>query len=280
MMLWKRSAVLAAIVAGGMGLWLHGGADAAPTKVDEKDVKSTAGGVKYTILKPGAGTPVVKDQQVWLHYTGWVQNQDKEFDTSRRPGGQPLQFIVGRKQILPGFDESVLGMLPGERRQFVLPPNLALGAREVPMIPANSTLVFEVEMEAGGIFTPSEKPAKVDSKKFKKTKSGLKYAVLTEGAGPVAEKGLDVAVHYTGWLQDGGKKFDSSVDRGQGLVFPLGAGRVIQGWDEGVAGMKVGEKRQLVIPGKIGYGEQGSPDGVIPPNATLVFEVTLLRVMQ
>jgi peptidylprolyl isomerase len=278
-MQWKRSAVLAALVAGGVGLWLHGGVNAAPTKVDDKDVKTTAGGVKYTILKPGTGTPVVRNQQVWLHYTGWVQNQDKEFDTSRRPGGQPLQFIVGKKQILPGFDEGVLGMLPGERRQIVLPPDLALGAREVPMIPANSTLVFEIEMEAGGIFAPSDKPTKVDAKKLTKTKSGLKYAVLAEGTGPVAETGQDVEVHYTGWLQDGGKKFDSSIDRGRAFAFPLGAGRVIKGWDEGVAGMKVGEKRQLIVPGKLGY-EQGTPDGAIPPNATLVFEVTLLRVMQ
>ena len=85
-------------------------------------------------------------------------------------------------------------------------------------------------------------------------------------------------VHYTGWLTDG-KKFDSSVDRGQPLSFPLGAGRVIKGWDEGVAGMKVGGKRQLRVPPDLGYGPQGA-GGVIPPNATLIFDVELVEVSQ
>ena len=100
--------------------------------------------------------------------------------------------------------------------------------------------------------------------------------VLKEGTGAVAEKGNTVSVHYTGWLTDG-TKFDSSVDRGQPFTFTLGAGQVIEGWDTGVAGMKVGEKRKLTIPPEFGYGPDGSPP-VIPPNATLIFEVELLDV--
>ena len=106
------------------------------------------------------------------------------------------------------------------------------------------------------------------------SKFGLKVEVLNEGNGAVAEAGQSVSVHYTGWLTDG-TKFDSSVDRGQPFQFPLGAGRVIQGWDKGVQGMKVGEKRKLTIPPEMGYGARGA-GGVIPPNATLVFEVELL----
>ena len=108
------------------------------------------------------------------------------------------------------------------------------------------------------------------------TASGLKYVDQAVGTGDVAVAGKTVSVHYTGWLENG-KKFDSSVDRGQPFSFPLGAGRVIKGWDEGVQGMKVGGKRKLTIPSDLGYGSRGA-GGVIPPNATLTFDVELLGV--
>jgi FKBP-type peptidyl-prolyl cis-trans isomerase FkpA len=108
----------------------------------------------------------------------------------------------------------------------------------------------------------------------------LKMNDLTLGTGDTAAAGKKVTVHYTGWLdQNGarGKKFDSSKDRGDPFVFPLGQGHVIKGWDEGVAGMRVGGKRELTIPPELGYGARGA-GGVIPPNATLIFEVELLKV--
>ena len=108
------------------------------------------------------------------------------------------------------------------------------------------------------------------------TSSGLQYIDLKIGTGATAQAGQTVTVHYTGWLENG-KKFDSSVDRGQPFSFPLGAGRVIKGWDEGVKGMKVGGKRKLIIPSNLGYGARGA-GGVIPPNATLIFAVELLGV--
>ena len=112
------------------------------------------------------------------------------------------------------------------------------------------------------------------------TPSGLQYTDEAQGSGPEATAGKNVRVHYTGWLYDNGTqgaKFDSSRDRNDPFEFSLGSGMVIRGWDEGVAGMKVGGKRTLIIPPQLGYGARGA-GGVIPPNATLKFDVELLAI--
>ena len=121
----------------------------------------------------------------------------------------------------------------------------------------------------------AEAPQKPKMTKYKAVKK-LKKTDLKKGAGAEAKAGMTVSVHYTGWLIDG-TKFDSSVDRGQPFSFHLGKGEVIKGWDQGVEKMKVGGKRRLEIPPDMGYGPNGAPP-VIPPNATLVFEVELLDV--
>jgi len=125
-----------------------------------------------------------------------------------------------------------------------------------------------------GAASPSS-PAKVNGQPTT-TASGLQYWDMVVGTGAAAVSGKPVSVHYTGWLTSG-EKFDSSVDRGKPFIFTLGAGEVIKGWDEGVAGMKAGGKRQLRIPPSLGYGESGA-GGAIPPNATLIFDVELLEV--
>lgn len=116
---------------------------------------------------------------------------------------------------------------------------------------------------------------KIDEAKFVTTTSGLQYQDLKVGTGSCPKKGSTVSVHYTGWLKNG-TKFDSSLDRKQPFEFKIGAGMVIKGWDEGVAEMKVGGKRILVIPSNLGYGESGMGEK-IPPNSTLVFEIELLN---
>jgi len=119
-------------------------------------------------------------------------------------------------------------------------------------------------------------PAKVTGEGVK-TPSGLIYWDMRVGNGDVAKEGSHVRVHYTGWLTTG-KKFDSSVDAGKPFDFTIGNGEVIKGWEEGVSGMRVGGKRQLRIPPDLAYGSEGTPDGTIPPNATIIFDVQLLGV--
>ena len=151
-----------------------------------------------------------------------------------------------------------------------------------PAPPADSTVKTKANMPPKIKIEPEkvaekEKPVVVE---WTTSESGLKWHDLAAGEGVEAQKGKTVDVHYTGWLYVDGKKgnkFDSSVDRGQPFSFPLGAGRVIKGWDEGVAGMKIGGKRELLIPPDLGYGERGHPP-VIPANSTLLFEVELLKV--
>lgn len=142
----------------------------------------------------------------------------------------------------------------------------------VPDTSANLT-VDNTQLIAVNTNSESEQPG---SNKVVTTPSGLKYIELTEGTGAMPKNGQTVLVHYTGTLEDG-EKFDSSRDRNRPFSFKLGTGQVIKGWDEGLATMRVGGRRQLIIPPELGYGSRGA-GGVIPPNATLIFDVELLRI--
>ncbi len=143
----------------------------------------------------------------------------------------------------------------------------------------NTTLVAALVLCAAFLFgqgkDKKEGPPPVEGKPTV-TADGLKIWDVKVGTGEKAIGGMDVTVHYTGWLTNG-KQFDSSIGKGDGFTFRLGGHQVIQGWDEGVVGMKVGGKRRLEIPGDLAYGSRGYP-GVIPPNATLIFDVELLKV--
>jgi len=218
----------------------------------------TDSGLKFDTLVEGDGTLAESGKEVSVHYTGWLTDGTK-FDSSV-DRNEPFQFELGRGMVIRGWDEGVAGMKVGGKRKLTIPPQLGYGAQGAGgVIPPNATLVFEVEL----LDVVSDDAA-------------LESEDLVEGDGAVAEAGHKVSVHYTGWLTNG-TKFDSSVDRNQPFEFTLGRGMVIRGWDEGVQGMKIGGKRKLTIPPKLGYGAQGA-GGVIPPNAVLVFEVELLEI--
>jgi peptidylprolyl isomerase len=236
------------------------------TANQNKTMKKTKSGLQYVDELQGTGESPKSGQTCIVHYTGWLwenNTKGKEFDSSKKRNA-PIGFSLGEGQVIKGWDEGVSTMKVGGKRALVIPSELGYGARgRGGVIPPNATLFFEVELLG----------------MFKKTDSGLEYRDIKVGDGPSPRNGQTCVVHYTGWLWQGakGQKFDSSVDAGQPLPFAIGMKKVIAGWDEGVATMKVGSKRELLIPPALAYGERGFP-GAIPPKATLLFEVELLEV--
>jgi FKBP-type peptidyl-prolyl cis-trans isomerase len=238
------------------------------------DADKSASGLASKLLSKGTGTehPGPEDT-VKVHYTGWMTD-GKMFDSSV-VRGEPAEFPLNR--VIKGWTEGLQIMVEGEKRRFWIPADLAYG--ETPRRPGgpHGTLVFDVEL-LGIKKAPPAPPVPTDvaavPKNAKKTESGLAYRVLSKGKGKVHPKATDVVkVHYTGWTTDG-RRFDSSVVRGQPAEFPLGG--VIKGWTEGVQLMVEGDKMRFWIPGKLAYGDEPGPGG--RPYGMLVFDIELLEI--
>jgi peptidylprolyl isomerase len=232
---------------------------------------TTESGLMYKLTHEGSGQRAKAGDQVLVHYTGKLTN-DTIFDSSI-PRNQPFKFKLGVGQVIKGWDEGIALLNVGDKAILTIPANLGYGARATGKIPANSVLIFEVELLS---IVERPKPYNVQGKDTLTTESGLKIIKLNNTNGKAAEKGAIVSVHYSGYLLDG-SMFDSSIERGEPIKFPLGQGRVIPGWDEGISNLKVGERARFIIPSNLGYGANGFPP-VIPENSTLVFDVELMNV--
>lgn len=246
-----------------------------PATVAEDKFTTSESGLQYYDLTVGDGDEAVASSTVATHYKVWVKT-DSGFDyVDKSQEDAPVKFVIGRMDVVfAGWDEGTTGMKIGGKRQLIIPSDLAMGAEGGGPVPANATLVMEIELIN---VTEPQVATEVKEADYTTTASGLKYYDLVPGTGASPTTGQTIVVDYTGWLEDG-TVFDSSLESGNPFIFKIGTGAVIPGWDEGVATMKVGGKRQLVIPADLAYGESGS--GSIPANATLIFEVELLEIQE
>ena len=235
-----------------------------------KDSVITESGAKIFIVQTNpSGTLPAKNDQVKINYTGYFMD-GKIFDTSY-DRGEPMPFSVGKGNVIKGLDEAIQKVRMGEKARIIIPYMLAYGEKGYAgVIPEKADLIFDIDL-----VDIQSIPYKVEGMEVNTTPSGLKYIVVHKGTGKKAEKNRSCSVHYSGYLEDG-SSFDSSLNKGQPFQFNLGMGQVIQGWDEGVQLMSVGDRYRFIIPSNLGYGDGGQ--GPIPPKATLIFDVELLGV--
>ena len=253
------------------------------------EVVTLESGLRFKDDSLGTGREAKVNDLVAIHFKGWMVPKDTvelfsdwSADQSKnmlslgdsKMRNQPIKFILNSGSFIKGTDEGIVGMKTGGRRTMIIPAKLAYGDKGIGFIPPNTDLKVIVELLEVKDRVVAEM-WKVDSTLFKTTASGVKYAIISQGAGPAVEANKVVTVHYSGYLQDG-KMFDSSVERDEPIMFVVGQGQVIPGWDEGMQLLKKGDKARFIIPPQLGYGEM--PLEKIPANSTLIFDTEVIDI--
>lgn len=261
-------------------------------------------GLQCIDLKAGSGPASQIGSVITIQYTAWLANNNLEFDSTFDRHAKPFQILLGGKSVIKGMEEGLTGIKAGTIRRLIIPPALAYGDQgKTPKVPGGATLIFDVIVQsisncpvstASNIYNSAPKatstavvgptlPSGPTSPPPTTTTpatmlDGLQCIDLNVGSGAPVQALNTVSVQYTGWLAATGKKFDSSYDHG-GTPFSvqIGLGKVIRGFDQGLIGMRAGGTRRLIIPAALAYGDKGQPP-VIPPNAVLIFDVTVVSV--
>jgi len=229
---------------------------------------STAQNVGIKTLKAGNGDPVKKKQLVQVHYTGWLTDSTK-FDSSR-DRGEPLEFVLGVGQVIMGWDIGIEGMKPGEIRSLKIPASLAYGNEAVGPIPANSDLLFEVELIGAQKSLEPDTLLNPSALKWKTLQPGIEIFDEKEGTGKALHAGMELTFHYTGWLSNG-YKFGSSKDLGKSEKTVLGMRKLVKGLEIGLESLKQGGVRWARLSPSMAYGPTAMSN--IPANSTLIFRV-------
>jgi len=256
----------------------------------EPEVITLKSGLQYLDDSLGTGREAKADNLVSIHFKGWMVPKDtaselfSDWTTDQSKGmlslgdskmrNQPVKFILNSGSFIKGTDEGIVGMKTGGIRTIIIPSKLAYGEAGIGFIPPNTDLKVVVELLEVKDKVVAEM-WKVDSTLFKTTPTGLKYAIISQGNGPAIELNKTVTIHYSGYLMNG-TIFDSSVERDEPIMFVVGQGQVMPGWDEGMQLLKKGDKARFIIPPQLGYGEMQLEK--IPANSTLIFDTEVIDV--
>lgn len=270
--------------------------DDSPPAVEGEEVTLDSG-LTYIDFVEGTGEEAKTGDYIAVNYTGWLESDGTMFDSSV-DSTQPFALTLGAGGVIDGWEQGIPGMKVGGERRLIIPPDLAYGeVGSGDIIPPGATLIFDVELVDILIPAPTPTPAPSETPLPPPTQeptsapesppevtdegttldSGLTIIDIEEGTGDPIDNGDVVAVNYTGWLESDGTMFDTSLDGTTPYRLDLRIGGVIQGWIEGVPGMKLGGVRRLIIPPELAYGQTGQGD--IPGNSTLIFDIQLVSIL-